>query len=91
MTTPHVIIWFTLAAFLLTLYLICFTRYFWPVFIRKSHCAWCWQSLRLMRWYPRTWSSTICRRHDRQLRAQSAARHAHRLDDSARPPAEVQA
>jgi hypothetical protein len=91
MTTPHIIIWFTLIGFLLTLYVMFFTWYLWPTLVRKSHCAWCWNSLRLMRWYPRRWSSTICERHDRQLRAQSAARRARRLAGVARPPTEVHA
>ena len=91
MTTPLIIIWFTLVGFLLTLYLTFFTWYLWPALIRKSHCAWCWKALRLMRWYPPEWSSTICGRHDRQLRAQSAARRARRLAAAIRPPVEVQA
>lgn len=87
--TLYIIIWFTLADFLLTLYLTFFTWYLWPALIRKSHCAWCWKALHLMRWYPRRWSSTICERHDRQLRAQSAARRARRLATAMRPSAEV--
>jgi hypothetical protein len=47
----------------------------WPTLLRQSHCAWCWKMLRIMRWYPRRWSSTICYRHARQIRAASAARH----------------
>ena len=82
---------FTLAAFLLSLHLICFAWYFWPVLLRKSHCAWCWKSFRLMQWYPRSWSSSICNHHDLQLRAQSAVRRARRLAESARTQAEVQA
>jgi hypothetical protein len=89
MTTPSLIIWFTLTGILLALYLTLFTWYLWPALIRKSHCAWCWKSLHLMQWYPRAWSSTICGRHDRQLCAQSAAHRARRLAESARLPAEV--
>ncbi len=91
MTTPYLIIWFTLTGFLLTLYLTFLTWYLCPMLVSKSHCAWCWKSLHLMHWYPRGWSSTICPRHDRQLRAQSAARRARRLAESARPAAEVHA
>jgi hypothetical protein len=91
MTTLHIIIWFTLTSFMLTLYVTFFTWYLWPALIRKSHCAWCWKSFRLMRWYPRRWSSTICGLHARQLRAQSAARRARRLAAVARPPTEVHA
>ncbi len=91
MTTPLIITWFTLTAFLLMLYLTYFTWYLWPAFIQKSHCAWCWKSFRLMRWYPRDWSSTICGHHNRQLRAQSAARRARRLAATTSPPAEVHA
>jgi len=90
MTTLYIIIWLTLTGFLLILYLIFFTWYLWPAIMRKSHCAWCWKSLYLMRWYPRQWSSTICRRHDRQLRAQSATRRARRCAIATNPSAEVQ-
>jgi hypothetical protein len=91
MTTFTILIWSTLAAILLSLYLILFTWYFLPVLMRKSHCAWCWKALHLMQWYPRGWSSTICGHHDRQLRAQSAARRARRLAAATNPSAEVQA
>ena len=91
MTILDLAIWFSLLGPLLTLYLMWFTWYLWLALIRKSHCAWCWKALRLMRWYPREWSSTICGRHDRQLRAQSAARRARRLAAATRPPVEVQA
>ncbi len=90
MTTLSIFIWFTLVGIVLTLYLTFFTWYLWPGLMRKSHCPWCWQSLHLMRWYPRRWSSTICLHHDRQLRAQSAARRARRLATATRSPAEVQ-
>ncbi len=90
MTTFHVVIWFALAGALLALYLTLFTWYLWPALVRKSHCAWCWQSLRLMPWYPRRWSSTICKRHSRRLRTQSAARRARRRA-TAGPLKEVQA
>jgi hypothetical protein len=50
----------------------------WPLIVRKSHCPWCWKTFHLMQWYPRYWSSTICRRHARQVRAQSAACRARR-------------
>jgi hypothetical protein len=91
MITPYIVIWFTLTGFLLILSLTFFAWYLWPSLMRKSHCAWCWKSLYLMEWYPRGWSSTICGHHDRQLRAQSAARRARRLATAMRPPAEVQA
>jgi len=91
MTTLYIIIWLTLIGFLLTLYLTFFTWYLWPVLMRKSHCAWCWKSLSLMRWYPQCWSSTICGRHDRQLRAQSAARRSRRIVAATSPSGEVQA
>ncbi len=91
MSTLSIILWLTLVGVLLTLYLALFTWYLWPGLVRKSHCAWCWKSLRLMQWYPRSWSSTICGRHDRQLRAQSAARRAHRLTAATVPQAEVHA
>ncbi len=91
MTTLHLIILFTLAGLLLTLYLTLFTSYLWPVLVRISHCPWCWKSLHLMQWYPRRWSSTICGRHDRQLRAQSAARRARRLATATKLSGEVQA
>jgi hypothetical protein len=89
MTAFALFIWFTLAGFLLTLFLALFTRYLWPALLRKSHCAWCWNDFQLMRWYPRRWSSTICLHHDRQLRAQSAARQRTRRAAATRP--EVQA
>ncbi len=91
MTTLSIILWLILTGFLLTLYLTFFTWYLWPTLIRKSHCAWCWKALHLMQWYPRRWSSTICGRHDRQLRTQSAARRARRLATATSPSAEVQA
>ncbi len=74
MTTFDIAIGFTLVGILLALYLTLFTWYLWPALVRKSHCAWCWKSLHLMQWYPRRWSSTICLHHNRQIRAQSAAR-----------------
>lgn len=90
MTTLQLIILFTLAGLLLALHLTLFTWYLWPVLVRISHCAWCWKALHLMQWYPRGWSSTICGHHDRQLRAQSAARRARRLAAATNPSAEVQ-
>lgn len=45
---------------------------------RFLHCPWCWRDLRIARYFPRAWSSTICRRHERQLRQQSEARRAAR-------------
>jgi len=62
----------------------------WSALVRQSHCAWCWKSFHLMRWYPRRWSSTICLHHDRQLRVHSAARRARRLAGE-RLPGEVRA
>jgi membrane protein required for beta-lactamase induction len=91
MSPISILFWLTLGGVLLTLYLALFTWYIWPALIRKSHCAWCWKVLHLMRWYPRRWSSTICERHDRQLRAQAAARRAGRLATATRPQAEAQA
>jgi len=78
MNTLSIIIWVTLAT-LLALNLSLLGWHLWPAIMRKSHCAWCWKSLHLMRWYPRRWSSTICGRHDRQLRARAAAHRARRL------------
>lgn len=91
MTTLSIMLWLTLSGLLLALYLTLLTWYLSPVLVRKSHCAWCWKALHLMRWYPRRWSSTICRRHDRQLRAQSAARRVRRLAEATRPSVEAQA
>ena len=90
MTILDLAIWFSLLGLLLTLYLMWFTWYCWPALLHKSHCAWCWKSLHLMQWYPRRWSSTICRHHDRQIRAQSAARRTRRLA-GARLPEKVRA
>jgi len=74
MTVLDSVRWLTLVGILLTLSLTLFTWYLWLALIRKSHCAWCWKSLHLIQWYPRRWSSSICLHHDRQIRAQSAAR-----------------
>jgi hypothetical protein len=74
MTALDSVRWLTLVGILLTLSLTLFTWYLWLALIRKSHCAWCWKSLHLIQWYPRRWSSSICLHHDRQIRAQSAAR-----------------
>ena len=90
MTILDSFIYFALVGILLALYLMLFTRYCWPALVCKTHCAWCWKSLHLMQWYPRRWSSTICKHHDRQLRAQSAARRARRLAGK-RLPGEVRA
>ncbi len=85
------IIWFALIGIVLTLSLTLLAWFIWPALMRKSHCAWCWKALYLMRWYPRGWSSTICGRHDRQLRAQSAARRGRRLAAATSPSAKVHA
>jgi arylamine N-acetyltransferase len=90
MTILDILIYFALVGILLALYLMLFTWHFWPALLRKSHCAWCWKSFHLMRWYPQRWSSTICLHHDRQLRAQSAARRERRLAEE-RLPGEVRA
>lgn len=90
MTILDIFIYFALVGILLALYLTLFTWYCWPALVRKTHCAWCWKSLHLMRWYPRRWSSTICLHHDRQLRAQSAARRARHVAGE-RLPGEVRA
>jgi hypothetical protein len=74
MTALDIVSWSTLVEIILALSLTLFTRYVYPTLKRKSHCAWCWKSLHLMQWYPRRWSSTICLHHNRQIRAQSAAR-----------------
>ncbi len=91
MTILDIVIYFALVGTLLALALTLLTWYLWPALMRKSHCAWCWKVFHLMQWYPRHWSSTICGRHDRQLRAQSATRRARRLAAAARPPTEVHA
>jgi hypothetical protein len=91
MTILDIVIYFALLGTLLVLSLTLLTWYLWPPLRRKSHCAWCWKALHLMQWYPRHWSSTICRHHDQQLRAQSGTRRARRLAAAMRPPAEVQA
>lgn len=91
MSPLSIILWLTLVGVLLTLYLALFTWHIWPGLVRKSHCAWCWKALHLMQWYPRSWSSTICGYHDRQLRAQSAARRARRLTAATGPQAEAHA
>jgi hypothetical protein len=90
MTTLTIVLWFSLIGILLALYLTLFTWYCWPALVRKLHCAWCWKAWHLMQWYPRRWSSTICKCHERQLRTQSVARHAHHLA-AITPPGEVQA
>ena len=50
------------------------TQHLFSMLSRKLHCAWCWKSLRITRWYPEQWSSTICAHHERKVLAQSAAR-----------------
>lgn len=40
------------------------------------HCPWCWRALRVMRWYPERWSSTICTHHSKQQYARLASRRA---------------
>lgn len=90
MTTLHLIILFALIGLLLALYLTLFTWDLWLVLLCISHCPWCWKSLHLLQWYPRRWSSTICGRHDRKLRAQSAARRARRLATATKLSGEMQ-
>ncbi|HEY6407684.1 MAG TPA: hypothetical protein VIY29_09480 [Ktedonobacteraceae bacterium] len=46
----------------------------WPRIYRITHCSWCWRDAGIADDYPAPWSSTICHHHDRQMRAQSAAR-----------------
>ncbi len=46
---------------------------------RKLYCPWCWQSLRVGRWYPELWSSTICNHHQQvQLKLLAKRRAARR-------------
>jgi hypothetical protein len=40
---------------------------------RMLTCPWCWRALGITRWYPRRFSSNICRRHERTILAQRAA------------------
>ena len=54
-------------------------QFLWPHIVRKCHCSWCWKALHLTRFYPRQWSSTICRYHDHRMCARSAARRQARL------------
>lgn len=46
---------------------------------RFIRCPWCWRDLRIARYFPRSWSSTICRRHTRAMLKQSKARRAARM------------
>ncbi len=45
---------------------------------RMMLCSWCWRGLHIGRFFPRTWSSTICVRHERHILKQSEARRAAR-------------
>lgn len=84
-----IIMWLLLCTLILLLAGTLFVRYTWPTvrqmlrnaqaaLYRRVHCAWCWHSLHIMRWYPPRWSSSMCARHKRQARAQLAARRARR-------------
>ena len=75
--------WMLWACLVVVLLLVLLIRQGWSALLRQSHCAWCWKMVGIMRWYPCHWSSTICRHHARQVRAQSAARHAYRLSRQA--------
>ncbi|MHB8596677.1 MAG: hypothetical protein ACYDER_07695, partial [Ktedonobacteraceae bacterium] len=47
-------------------------RYVRTALYRHLHCAWCWRALRIIRWYPPRWSSTMCSYHKQQTRARQA-------------------
>ncbi len=49
--------------------------------IRQLLCPWCWRALRIARFFPSAWSSSICIYHDRMMRKQSAARRARRQSE----------
>ena len=57
---------------------------------RITHCPWCWTDLRIMRWYPGQWSSTICDYHLHKTLAQSAARRRRRVAAQCAHSASVQ-
>lgn len=46
----------------------------WPRIWRIIHCPWCWKDAGIADNFPPPWTSTVCLYHDRQIRAQSAAR-----------------
>jgi hypothetical protein len=57
---------------------------------RHLYCPWCWHALGIRRWYPHTWSSTICPYHYRQTRTRFVAHRARRMTDAAQHEALMQ-
>ncbi|MDQ6661197.1 MAG: hypothetical protein M3Z24_09565 [Chloroflexota bacterium] len=73
------LLWFSMMTLLIGLELVLLLSWQWPKLKRTICCPWCWRDCHLMRWFPSTWSSTICHKHEQVLRSQSAIRRAHRL------------
>lgn len=48
----------------------------WPRLRRHLYCPWCWHDLHIGRWFPESWSATICVVHERRILTQLAVRSA---------------
>ncbi len=54
-------------------------RRFRSLLRQKTHCAWCWDSWHIRRWFPGQWSSCLCQYHYRIEKKRLAARRTARL------------
>lgn len=74
-------LWLVLSVTFLTLLASLLLWYAYPMLKRVALCSWCWQDAHLVRFFPESWSSSICAHHERMQEEQAAARRRRRLHE----------